>query len=212
MFHMRCDQKAVQIIDVGLGNIASVRRMIEKIGGRAVLATEPTQLSALYKIILPGVGHYDEGMNRLKDTGFAEVLVDLGRQRNLKVLGICLGMQLLCRNSEEGVLSGLGLIEADVKKFSFPAGSELKVPHMGWNVVSTTQANPVLSAAPEEQRFYFVHSFKVVPDDPRITVGVANYGGEFCAAFQQGNIFGAQFHPEKSHRFGMEFMRRFIEL
>ena len=144
--------------------------------------------------------------------GFEEVLVHFERSQQNHVMGICLGMQLLCRSSEEGDLPGLGLIDADVRKFRFPVESKLKVPHMGWNVVSASRASTLLPVRAEKQRFYFVHSYKVVPDDSDITIGIANYGGEFCAAFQQGNIFGVQFHPEKSHRFGMELMRRFIEL
>jgi len=202
----------IQIIDAGLGNIASIQRMIEKVGRTAVSVMNPNQLDRGGKVILPGVGHFDEGMSRLTATGFADVLVDLGKSQNIHVMGICLGMQLLCRGSEEGDLSGLGLVEADVTKFRFSAGSKLKVPHMGWNVVSASRENHLLPASAEEQRFYFVHSYKVVPDDPTITIGTANYGGEFCAAFQQGNVFGVQFHPEKSHRFGMELMRRFVEL
>ena len=203
---------AVGIIDVGLGNVASIRRMIEKAGGKAVAITDSAQLHKSGKFILPGVGHFDEGVSRLTETGFADSLVDLCKTQEIQVLGICLGMQLLCRHSEEGGLPGLGLINADVKKFRFSPESKLKVPHMGWNVVLTAQENPLLHAGAEEQRFYFVHSYRVVPDDATLMIGIANHGGEFCAAFQQGNVFGVQFHPEKSHRFGMELMRRFVEL
>ena len=202
----------VQIVDVGLGNIASIKRMIDKIGGKAVLVTKPTQLDQQSKIILPGVGHFDTGMIRLRETGFASVLTDPSKIQFLRILGICLGMQLLCRGSEEGELAGLGLIDADVKKFCFPPESKLKIPHMGWNVVSKPFENPLMPASDEEQRFYFVHSYKVIPDDPTITIGIADYGGEFCAAFQKRNFFGVQFHPEKSHRFGMGLLRRFVEL
>jgi glutamine amidotransferase len=127
-------------------------------------------------------------------------------------MGICLGMQLLCLESEEGECSGLGLINAVVKKFVFPAGRNLKVPHMGWNVVSSTRENALLPNGTEVQRFYFVHSYKVVAANSEIVIGTANYGGDFCAAFQKDNIFGVQFHPEKSHRFGMALMKRFVEL
>jgi len=204
--------RGVQIIDAGLGNIASIQRMIEKAGGKAFSIIDPTQLHNGDKVILPGVGHFDEGMSRLSETGFADILVDLGKSQKIHVMGICLGMQLLCRCSEEGKRPGLGLIEANVKKFRFSTESKLKVPHMGWNVVSTAQENPILSDSTEGKRFYFVHSYKVVPDDSAITIATANYGGEFCAAFQQDNVFGVQFHPEKSHRFGLELMRRFVEL
>ncbi len=203
---------SIQIIDAGLGNIASIQRMIEKVGGRTVVIRNPSQVDRNDKIILPGVGHFDEGITRLRQIGFADVLVDLLKNEKIQVMGICLGMQLLCRGSEEGNIPGLSLIDAEVRKFRFPAKSKLKVPHMGWNVVTPTRANNLLPVETDEQRFYFVHSYKVVPDNPAITIGAANYDGDFCAAFQQGNIFGVQFHPEKSHRFGMALMRRFIEL
>lgn len=186
--------------------------MIDKIGGRAILTTKPTQLDQQSKVILPGVGHFDAGIIRLRETGFASVLTDLAKSQFLRIMGICLGMQLLCRRSEEGELAGLGLIDADVKKFRFPSELNLKVPHMGWNVVSTALENPLIPAHTDQQRYYFVHSYKVMPDDPTITIGTADYGGQFCAAFQQGNVFGVQFHPEKSHRFGMGLLRRFVEL
>ena len=127
-------------------------------------------------------------------------------------MGICLGMQLLCRNSEEGSAAGLGLIDASVRKLRSETDQSFKVPHMGWNIVRTARPNLILPEGLEEQRFYFVHSYKVVPSDPAVTIGTANYGGEFCVAFQKKNIFGVQFHPEKSHRFGMALMKRFVEL
>jgi glutamine amidotransferase len=127
-------------------------------------------------------------------------------------MGICLGMQLLCKHSEEGDVEGLGLVDATVKKFDFPNQPSLKVPHMGWNTLRTTRENPLLPMDDEERRFYFVHSYKVVPNNPSISIGQCDYGGEFCAAFQQGNVFGVQFHPEKSHRFGMALMQRCVEL
>jgi glutamine amidotransferase len=202
----------IGIIDAGLGNIASIQRMIEKAGGAAVLVKKPDQLSEVIKVILPGVGHFDEGMRKLQATGFTDSLVDLVGQRRVSVLGICLGMQLLCRYSEEGSLHGLNLIDAEVKRFQLLPELNLKIPHMGWNVVRSARSNILLPESTEEQRFYFVHSYKVVPKDSTISIGVADYGGEFCATFQQENIFGVQFHPEKSHRFGLALMKRFIEL
>jgi imidazole glycerol-phosphate synthase subunit HisH len=203
--------RKIAIIDVGLGNIASIERMLQKVGSRSILVKKPDDLRGIEKVILPGVGHFDEGMKQLQKTGFAQALVELISDKNVQVMGICLGMQMLCRSSEEGSVDGLGLIDADVKKFRFPLKLKLKVPHMGWNVVSSTRPNHLLPVSTEEQRFYFVHSYRVVPDDSEIMIGTADYGGEFCAAFQQGNVFGVQFHPEKSHRFGMELMQRFVE-
>lgn len=202
----------VGVIDVGLGNISSIIRMIDKSSGLGVAINHVSELDKVDKVILPGVGHFDKGIELLRGCGLAEAISRAVIHKRMNVLGICLGMQLLCRGSEEGKLPGLGLIDADVKKFNFSAELGLKVPHMGWNSVSAHQANPLLPINSEEQRFYFVHSYKVVPDDLSIMIGAANYGGEFCAAFQRVNVFGVQFHPEKSHRFGMALMRRFIEL
>ena len=203
---------SVGVIDVGIGNIASIQRMVEKAGHISTLAKKPDELRGIQKIILPGVGHFDEGIKQLQKLGFTQFLVEHIRERNVHLMGICLGMQMLCRSSEEGTVPGLGLINAHVKKFRFPQDNKLKVPHMGWNIVSSPKANPLLPPSPEEQRFYFVHSYKVVLDDTAMTIGTTNYGGEFCAAFQKKNIFGVQVHPEKSHRFGMELIRRFVEL
>jgi glutamine amidotransferase len=204
--------RMICIVDVGLGNIASIQRMLQKVGSQSIMAKKPDDLAGVGKVILPGVGHFDEAMKQLQKTGFAKALVELVRERNIQLIGICLGMQVLCRSSEEGTVLGLGLIDADVRKFRFPGDNKLKVPHMGWNVVSSDKTNSLLPPSLEGQRFYFVHSYKVVPDDTTITIGTANYGGDFCAAFQKRNVFGVQFHPEKSHRFGMELMRRFVEI
>jgi len=184
--------------------------MIKKVGATPLLCHEPKDFPLGSKIILPGVGHFDQGIASLFDRGFDnnfwEILVNKGHY----LLGICLGMQLLCRSSEEGTSKGLGLIEADVKKIEFTQEENLKVPHMGWNIVSPGVENPLIPNSEAEQRFYFVHTYKVVPDNDNIVIGWANYGGVFCAAFQQNNIFGAQFHPEKSHQFGIELFKRFI--
>lgn len=203
---------SVYVLDLGLGNISSIVRMIEKVGGQAEVVRQAPNFGRKKKYILPGVGHFDHGMNAMRNLQingdfFSEVLAREGI-----ILGICLGMQLLCRNSEEGSELGLGLIDAEVKRFQFTPSLKLKVPHMGWNAVHPASANPLILHTEEEQRFYFVHSYKVVPDDPSVVIGTANYGDEFCAAFQQGNVFGVQFHPEKSHRFGMALMKRFVEL
>lgn len=206
------NSSTIAIINLGIGNLSSVSRMLEKAMGSVVLVDEPDKLYTFTKILLPGVGHFDEGMSSLQRSGFASVIKDLSLDEKTLIIGICLGMQLLCRNSEEGNMPGLGLIDADVKKFTFPPDKKLKIPHMGWNIVHPAKSNPLLPQDSEEQRFYFVHSYKLVPDDPSITIGIADYGGEFCAAFQKDNIYGVQFHPEKSHRFGMALLKRFVEL
>lgn len=201
----------IGVLDIGLGNIRSIERMLFKAGSTPIVIDSPSQLNSITKIILPGVGHFDAGMKRLKETGFDLALIDSASNSQLVLLGICLGMQLLCGQSEEGILPGLGLIDANVERFAIDQPG-LKLPHMGWNNVKSAKANPLLPDLSYANRFYFVHSFKVIPTNPDIMIGTTNYSGDFCSAFQQCNIFGVQFHPEKSHRFGMELFKRFISL
>jgi glutamine amidotransferase len=193
------------------GNFASVIRMVQKSGGQAELVTSPSNLANYQKVIIAGVGSFDHGMQSLRDAGWIEALDDV-RQRHVPVLGICLGMQMMCRSSDEGKLPGLGWIAADVRHFQFPRNSVLKVPDMGWNTVSAAKPNPLINPDGDEQRFYFVHSYFVVCDDASDVLATANHGEEFVAAFQRGNIFGVQFHPEKSHRFGMALLENFLKL
>jgi len=202
----------ISVIDCGLGNINSVIRMINKVGGQAKSITKPEELLKSEKLILPGVGHFDSGMTRLKENNLDQALIEKINQGNAPLLGICLGMQLLCSTSEEGKMLGLGFVDADVRRFSFPEDSNLKIPHMGWNEIEITRDNVILEDSSIENRFYFVHSYHVCPHQENVGIAVANYGFRFCAAFQQEHIFGVQFHPEKSHRFGMELMRKFIAL
>ena len=202
----------IGIINVGLGNVASIQRMLGRVGARGSYISSCKEITECDALILPGVGHFDEGIRALRGADLIEAVKSLVCDKKTPILGICLGMQLLCRSSEEGSEPGLGLIDADVRRFRSSGNAKLKVPHMGWNVVQTGSSNPLIRHTEEEQRFYFVHSYQVVPDDPAVVIGTANYGGEFCAAFQKDNIFGVQFHPEKSHRFGMALMKRFVEL
>jgi glutamine amidotransferase len=205
-------ESPVYIVDTGLANIGSVARMIQKVGGVSHICKNPDEINREGKVILPGVGHFDHGMEALHAHGFDHSFWNGLIQSNTPVMGICLGMQLLCRSSEEGTSTGLGLIPADVKKFRFDQDVNLKVPHMGWNIVEPGVENPLLPFREVEQRFYFVHTYKVVPDSDDIVIGRANYGGYFCAAFQSKNIYGVQFHPEKSHQYGMELFKRFLKL
>lgn len=203
--------KDIHILNYGLGNIGSVMRMLEKVGGVPKVTSDPGIISCSDNVMLVGVGHFSRGMELLAKQNLDQSLRDAFANGS-KIMGICLGMQLLCQHSEEGDVKGLGLVDATVKKFDFPNQPALKVPHMGWNTLRTARENPLLPMDEEERRFYFVHSYKVVPNNPDISIGQCDYGGEFCAAFQQGNVFGVQFHPEKSHRFSMALMKRFVEL
>jgi glutamine amidotransferase len=207
---MKNSDLTIDIVDYGIGNIGSVARMIEKSGGIARRITSPKELINSTKIILPGVGNFDHGMSQLISLGWVEILDEKVMKNGIPLLGICLGMQLLCNKSEEGIIPGLGFIDADVVKFKDNYIEKLKIPNMGWRDIHLVRENPLFNSSIYEERFYFVHSFFVDCKDTNITIASSNYGIEFCAAFQSNNIFGVQFHPEKSHRFGMELLKRFI--
>lgn len=200
----------IAIPNLGIGNFASVIRMVEKVGGSARLVDEPSEIAAADKIVLAGVGAFDKGMSSLNSRGWADALREAVVHRRKPILGICLGMQLMCEESEEGTATGLGWISAKVKRFVPPVPA-VKVPHMGWNTVTVTRPGGLISAD-GEQRFYFVHSYFVECGDRADVVATARHGQTFDAAFSRANIHGVQFHPEKSHRFGMSVMRSFIAL
>ena len=200
----------VTIIDCGIGNIKSVQRMFQAADGDAEIVSDPGGLADARRIVLPGVGAFDAGMSALGE-GWIEPLNRLVLEKGVLALGICLGMQLLCRKSEEGVLPGLGWIAADVKLLDTGGDPKLKIPHMGWSVVTPARENPLIPSD-EEQRFYHVHKYRAVCDREQDVLATATYGTTFTTAVQRDNIWGAQFHPEKSHRFGMALMRRFLAL
>jgi glutamine amidotransferase len=174
--------------------------------------SQPRELESFDRVIVAGVGAFDYGMSSLRDGGWVDVLNQMVLQRRVPVLGICLGMQLMCASSEEGALPGLGWIDAEVKRLRPPPGSGLKVPHMGWNTVQTRRPSALLRSESGEQRFYFVHSYGVACHRPDDVLAIAHHGEDFVAAFNRENIYGVQFHPEKSHRFGMTVLRNFVEL
>ena len=202
----------ILILNCGTGNFLSIGRMINAVGGEYYFGHSKNDIDRASKIILPGVGNFDNGMQAIDSAQLREKIIYKVMSQKTPILGICLGMHLLCRSSEEGILPGLNLVNAVVKKFYFSKSKNIKIPHMGWNVVNFIKTNPLISEFSNEQRFYFIHSYKVVLDDPSILIGSTNYGGDFCAAFQKKNIFGVQFHPEKSHKFGLSLIRHFVEL
>jgi glutamine amidotransferase len=204
----------VTVVDYRMGNIGSIANMIAKVGGEARVASDPEAIRDAKKLVLPGVGHFDRGMGNLAELGLASALTDRVVRDRVPVLGICLGMQLLGRTSDEGTRPGLGWVDAESKRFDAArADAKLKVPHMGWNVVKPLKESALFEMTPSEpQRFYFVHSYYVECHDRADVVAVTEYGGEFCSALRRDNIWGVQFHPEKSHAFGMALFRRFLEL
>lgn len=204
--------KSVRIPDLGIGNLPSIIRMVEKVGASCSVARDPEELAGADKIIFAGVGAFDHGMTALNAGGWRKALEAAARERKVPLIGICLGMQILCKTSEEGRLPGLSWIDADVLRFCQDGPGGLRVPHMGWNTLKICRDNPLIPPANEEYRFYFVHSYRVTCHRREDVIAVADHGGEFVAAFQRENIFGVQFHPEKSHRFGMALLKRFLEL
>jgi glutamine amidotransferase len=203
----------IGILDYGMGNVGSIVNMLRRISVDGKLVSNPEELANCERLILPGVGAFDAGMTRLTESGLRD---ELNRQVHAgkPVLGICLGMQLLARRSEEGKLPGLGWIEADVIRFQVDAPTaspRLKVPHMGWNVIHPTPNARLFESANGETRFYFVHSYRVVCDHSEDVAAEVDYGGRVTAAVHRGNIYGVQFHPEKSHKFGMRLLKEFAK-
>jgi glutamine amidotransferase len=199
-----------------MGNIGSIANMIKKAGGNSIISSNPKDILAATKLILPGVGSFDNGMKKLRDTGFADVLKEMVLVKKIPILGICLGMQLLTKSSEEGVLPGLGFVDAETVKFKFEnienGRDKLKIPHMGWNVVNIKKQNALLKDTDEELAFYFVHSYFVKCSDENDVMTTTNYGIEFVSSFNRENIFATQFHPEKSHKYGLNLMKNFCSL
>lgn len=203
--------RMIGVLDYGVGNIGSILNMLRKVGaqGRAVRTADEAALCE--KLILPGVGTFDAGMGLLNRSGMRKAL-DRAVAEGKPLLGICLGMQMLGRRSEEGPGDGLGYIPFDLKRFALCGRPGLKVPHMGWDYVTVEQPEaPLVRGLEAEPRFYFVHAYHAVCDDPADVLMTCEYGYAFAAAVRRGNVWGTQFHPEKSHRFGMRLMENFAK-
>jgi imidazole glycerol-phosphate synthase subunit HisH len=203
--------KLVTIVDYGMGNLGSIANMVKYTGHNSLITSEVSQLESAEKIILPGVGNFDKAMLNIASLGLLPVLRHKAILEKTPVLGICLGMQLMCSRSEEGVEAGLSFIDAEVRRFSFPAEMKLKIPHMGWNIAVEKKKHYLFSDMYDNPRFYFVHSYHVACNDESDVLTVSNYGYDFTSAFARDNIIGVQFHPEKSHKFGMQLLKNFIE-
>jgi glutamine amidotransferase len=204
----------IKILDYGMGNTASMLNMISKAGGQAELCADPAELKSAKMIILPGVGAFDNGVEKLTNSGFLNILEEKVMKDNVPFLGVCLGMQLLFKASEEGNLAGLGWVDGSVVRFDFSKeklATGLKIPHMGWNVVKPKTYQNVFFGLEREARFYFVHSYHVVCNNSDDILATACYGYDFTCAIRKKNIWGVQFHPEKSHRFGLQFFKNFLK-
>lgn len=201
----------ITVIDYGMGNSGSVVNMIRKVGGEAIVTADVETIAQAAKLVLPGVGAFDAGVRALQASGIAEALRHAATTRQVPLLGICLGMQLMLESSEEGALAGLGLLPGRVNRFRVEAQG-LRVPHMGWNTVRRTKPCTLLDPDEDELRYYFVHSYYVECTDASDVCGITHYGHDFVSMFERGNLMGVQYHPEKSHRFGMRLFHQFVDL
>jgi imidazole glycerol-phosphate synthase subunit HisH len=202
----------ITIIDYGMGNTGSIVNMLKKIGINSQITSDPEEIAKAHKIILPGVGHFDRAMERIGQSGMREILDQKALKEKVPFLGICLGMQLLTKSSEEGQCVGLGWIPAKTVRFHFSEESTLKIPHMGWNRVQRSTLSLLTDDFESEHRFYFVHSYHIQVENEKYSILKTRHGYSFDSAIQNDNIFGVQFHPEKSHRFGMHLLKNFARL
>ena len=202
----------ITIINYGLGNLGSVQNMLKRIGAPCKITSDLKEIEDAQKILLPGVGAFDSAIQKIDELNLRSVLVHKEKVDKIPFLGICLGMQLLTRGSEEGVLNGLDLVPAKTIKFNFDNTQNLKIPHMGWNYVKVNTQSKLTEGFTPEHRFYFVHSYKVVCDDNTNSILKTNYGGDFDGAIQNENVYGTQFHPEKSHKYGMHLLTNFAKI
>ena len=199
------------IINYNLGNPKSIKNMLTYLGVESRISSNPEDIASADRLILPGVGHFQHGMEQLEQLGLVDVLKKEGLENKKPILGICLGMQLLTKHSEEGNLVGLGFIDAQTKKFELQDAT-LKVPHMGWNTVEIKKESSMNIGVSINPRYYFVHSYFVDCANQDDILFSSQYGQEFVSGFQHQNIFGLQFHPEKSHKFGMELLANFCKI
>jgi len=199
----------ITIVDYGMGNLGSIRNMLKKAGFDSIISSQKSVISDASKIILPGVGNFNKAMENIENLDLRGILNQKVLEEKVPILGICLGMQLLANQSEEGEMKGLGWIDAEIIKFK-KLDAKMRIPHMGWNVVNPLRPNLLFdSMHRDEISFYFVHSYYMKNRREEERLATSFYGIEFTCAVQKDNIYGTQFHPEKSHRFGLQLLRNF---
>lgn len=201
----------IVIIDYGMGNIRSIMNKIHRAGHEAIVSYDHDTIMSADKLILPGVGHFLNGMKRLKERNIIDILNEKVLEDKIPILGICLGMQLFTGFSEEGNVKGLGWLDAETMKFAL-TDIKHKVPHMGWNSIEQKKESPLLKDIPDNRHYYFVHSYHVRCNDKEDILTTSFYGYEFVSSVQKENIFGTQFHPEKSHEWGEKMLNNFLNL
>jgi glutamine amidotransferase len=203
----------ITIIDYGVGNIKAFYNIFSKLSVNVKIAQKPEDLINATKLILPGVGHFDYAMKRFSESGMLNVVDEMVMNHNMPILGICVGMQMLAKTSEEGVMPGLGWINATVKKIDTNLLTQTTMlPHMGWNDVSVKTKNPLLKNLEFNSRFYFLHSYYFETNLVSDSIAFSNYGKEFTCVVNHKNIYGVQFHPEKSHHYGVQLLNNFANI
>lgn len=203
----------IAIVDYGLGNIKAFSNIYRSLDIPVLIAKEPSDLIKATKIILPGVGAFDHAMEQLDQSGMRPLLEEMVVAKSTPVMGICVGMQMLANKSEEGTLGGLGWIDGSVKKFDITKiKHHTRLPHMGWNDVTTIRSSKLFLNLESDSQFYFLHSFYFECHKEEDILAVADYGGEFACAVNNNNIYGVQFHPEKSHKYGIQLLKNFANL
>lgn len=202
----------VVIIDYNSGNIGSVLNMLKYLGVDAILTKQENEIRNAEKLILPGVGNFAFGIKQLEESGLIPVLNDVVLNKKIPILGICLGAQLMTLESEEGMVSGLGWLNAKVKKFDFKKELGIKLPNIGWRDIQIEKESALFNNMSNHPRFYFVHSYYMIANNKEDVLAKSNYNFDFAAALEYNNIYALQFHPEKSHKFGFEILKNFINL
>ena len=200
----------VAIVNYGMCNLASVRRALEDIGAEPYITDSPAALYDADKVVLPGVGAFAEGMRQLNDAGWVDALHDVVVERRKPMLGICLGMQMLASVGEEGGgAAGLGFVPGRVQRLD-TLGCKLRIPHVGWNEIRYKTNDELFNGIPDASDFYFVHSYAFVPDNDEHLIATVSYGCDVTAVIRNGNVFGCQFHPEKSSKAGRLLLKNFV--
>ena len=203
----------ITIIDYGVGNISAFVNVYKRVNVTVKIAKTAADLENAQKLILPGVGHFDHAMSQLVKSGMREKIDELVLVKKLPVIGICVGMQMMGNDSDEGVMQGLKWIDASIKKFDETKIQQVtRLPHMGWNDVSAVTRNPLFNGLEKDALFYFLHSYYFQCNNPSDILATSEYGGIFTSAIQHENIFGIQFHPEKSHSYGETLLHNFAKL
>jgi len=202
----------VVVIDYKMGNVHSVLKKLRRLKVETLVSADADEIRRAEKLLLPGVGHFGKAMSCLQENHLVEALQEAVLERRAPILGICLGMQLMTRHSQEGEVAGLGWIDAEVRRFQPQNQVKFKVPHTGWNRVHSLRPNPLFASIEPQSEFYFVHSYKVCLQDPSLGLAETDYEMPFCSAFQSDNIYGVQFHPEKSHDVGEQMLANFVSL